>query len=94
MILHKISTSPFTHLALEHCLLRLHSSDGLLLTQDAVYGLRHQSLYSKLSELRCVYVLKEDAHARGVAVENDKIQLVDYAEFVELSLEYEKVMSW
>jgi tRNA 2-thiouridine synthesizing protein B len=41
-----------------------------------------------------VYVLKEDAQARGVAVESDNIQLINYAEFVELSLEYEKVMSW
>lgn len=94
MILHKISSSPFNHLALEHCLQRLNSSDGLLLTQDAVYGLMHQTLFSKLTEVHSVYVLEEDAKARGVQVESDNVQLISYAEFVELSLKYEKVMSW
>ncbi|WP_339725078.1 sulfurtransferase complex subunit TusB [uncultured Paraglaciecola sp.] len=94
MILHKITLSPFTHLALEHCLLRIHSSDGLLLTQDAVYAVMNETLISKLAELDSVYVLQEDAQARGVQVANDKIQLISYTGFVELSLQYDKVMSW
>ncbi len=94
MILHKISSSPFDHLALQHCLQRMHDTDGLLLTQDAVYAVMHQTLYSKLVELHSMYVLKEDAEARGVQVKSDNIQLIGYAELVELSLKYDKVMSW
>jgi tRNA 2-thiouridine synthesizing protein B len=94
MILHKISASPFTHQALQHCLQRIDEIDGLLLTQDAVYAVLHQSLNSKLAELDSVFVLKEDAEARGVHVKSNHIQLISYAEFVDLSLKYEKVMSW
>lgn len=94
MILHKISSSPFSYKALHHCLQRMHEKDGLLLTQDSVYTVMHQTLYSKLTELHSVFVLKEDAEARGVQVKSEHIQLISYAEFVELSLKYEKVMSW
>jgi tRNA 2-thiouridine synthesizing protein B len=94
MILHKISASPFTHQSLQHCLHRIDEIDGLLLTQDAVYAVLHQSLNSKLAELDSVFVLKEDAEARGVHVKSNHIQLISYAEFVDLSLKYEKVMSW
>lgn len=94
MILHKISTSPFDNFALEHCLQRMHSSDGLLLNQDGVYGVMHPTMGSKLAQLPCVYVLKEDIQARGVQIVSNNIKIISYAEFVELSLEYEKVMSW
>ena len=94
MNLHKISSSPFSHLALQHCLQRIQTNEGLLLTQDAVYAVMDKALYSKLIELRCVYVLKEDAEARGIVIEGSKIQLINYAQFVELSLEFDKVVSW
>jgi tRNA 2-thiouridine synthesizing protein B len=94
MILHKISSSPFHHQALQHCLQRIHSSDGLLLTQDAVYAVMHQTLRSKLETLDAVYMLKEDADARGVQIKSEQIQLISYGEFVELSLKFEQVMSW
>jgi len=81
-------------MTLQHCLQRMHETDGLLLTQDAVYAVMHQSLYPKLTKLRSVYVLKEDAQARSVKLETDNIQMITYAEFVELSLKYDKVMSW
>ena len=98
MNLHKITSSPFTHLTLQHCLQRIQATEGLLLTQDAVYAVMDKALNSKLIELLSlsvsVYVLKEDAEARGLVIESDKIQLVTYAQFVELSLEYDKVVSW
>jgi tRNA 2-thiouridine synthesizing protein B len=94
MILHKISSSPFSHLALQHCLQRIHNTDGLLLTQDAVYAVMHQTLHVKLAELHAVYVLEDDIVARGVKLENNNIQIITYAEFVELSLKYDNVISW
>jgi tRNA 2-thiouridine synthesizing protein B len=94
MNLHKISSSPFTHLGLQHCLQRIQANEGLLLTQDAVYAVMDKILLSKLIEQPSVYVLKEDAEARGLVIENGKIQLITYAQFVALSLEYEKVVSW
>ena len=94
MILHKVSSSPFNHLALQQCLQRIQATDGLLLTQDAVYGVMDKGLNTKLVALHSVFVLKEDTDARGITIESDKIQLITYADFVELSLEYDKVVSW
>jgi tRNA 2-thiouridine synthesizing protein B len=94
MNLHKITSSPFTHLTLQHCLQRIQSTEGLLLTQDATYAVLDKTLYSKLIELQSVYILKEDAEARGIEIKSDKIKLITYAQFVELSLEFDKVVSW
>jgi tRNA 2-thiouridine synthesizing protein B len=95
MILHKIDSSPFNHLALQHCLQRIKPTDGLLLSQDAVYGVMDKALIGKFSNLTSVYVLKEDAEARAVLIEGDSnIQLITYVDFVELSLKYDKVVSW
>jgi tRNA 2-thiouridine synthesizing protein B len=73
---------------------RIHSDDGVLLTQDAVYAVMHQSLHAKLAEIRSVYVLKDDIEARAVVLENNNIQIITYAEFVELCITYDKVISW
>ncbi|MEP1445830.1 MAG: sulfurtransferase complex subunit TusB [Paraglaciecola sp.] len=94
MILHKIASSPFSHRALHQCLQRMQATDGLLLTQDAVYSLMDRELGTKLLQLKSVFVLKEDAEARGIGIEPSKIQLINYEQFVELSLKYEKVISW
>lgn len=94
MILHKIASSPFSYRALDHCLQRIHATDGLLLTQDAVYGLMDKELSTKLQQLEAVFVLKEDAEARGIEIEPSTIQLINYEQFVELCLKYEKVISW
>ncbi|MBU3001730.1 sulfurtransferase complex subunit TusB [Paraglaciecola arctica] len=94
MILHKVASSPFSHRALDHCLQRIHATDGLLLTQDAVYGLMDKELSTKLQQLEAVFVLKEDAEARGIEIEPSTIQLINYEQFVELCLKYEKVISW
>jgi tRNA 2-thiouridine synthesizing protein B len=94
MVLHKVSASPFNHYALQQCITRMQSQDGLLLTQDAVYAVMHNDSVAQLTELNSVYVLQEDAKARGVNIENSQFQQVNYTEFVALSLEYDKVLSW
>lgn len=94
MVLHNVSTSPFSHLDLQQCLARLQPSDGLILTQDAVYAVLDPSLTSVLADLPAIYVLKEDTQARAVHFENPHFKSIDYAEFVELSLKYTQVMSW
>ena len=94
MILHKIASSPFSHRALHQCLQRIQVTDGVLLIQDAVYGLMDKELNTKLQQLEAVYVLIEDAEARGIELETSRIQLINYEQFVELSLKYEKVISW
>ncbi|MGS2720257.1 sulfurtransferase complex subunit TusB [Paraglaciecola aestuariivivens] len=94
MILHKVSTSPFSHLDLQHCLARLQRTDALLLTQDAVYAVMDVSFLSVLSKLPAVYLLQEDANARAIKLENPHFKSINYADFVELSLKYPQVISW
>ncbi|WP_133469560.1 sulfurtransferase complex subunit TusB [Paraglaciecola marina] len=94
MILHKLTTSPFKDLNLQNCLQRLADNDGILLSQDAVYAVMHQDISHKLSQLSGkVFMLKEDAEARGVLV-NEYIQTINYGGFVELTLKFNKVVSW
>ena len=95
MILHKVSTSPFDDHALGQCLSLMAADDGLLLLQDAVYAAHGEQQWSKqLAKVNQLYVLDEDAKARAISLSHVKARLVDYSEFVSLSLHYQKVMSW
>ena len=94
MILHKISTSPYTNSALSQCLKRITPEDGLLLIQDGVYAIKHQDSLAKLEELSNLYLLSDDLKARAISVENPKFNQISYEQFVDLSLQYTKVLSW
>ena len=94
MILHKVSTSPFADNALQQCLARMAQTDGLLLVQDAVYAVMQQPTQTPFTRLNAVYVLKDDADARGITISDKHIQPITYAGFVELSIQYNNVMSW
>jgi tRNA 2-thiouridine synthesizing protein B len=94
--LHVIAHSPFGDERLASCLRLLGAEDALLLCGDAVYALRsgsepHDHLQAAGLAQR-LFALDEDVHARAVG--NDLAKAVDYAEFVELSLQYDKVNSW
>lgn len=94
--LHVIAHSPFGDERLASCLRLLGTGDALLLCGDAVYALRsgsepHRQLQAAGLAGR-LFALDEDVQAR--AVDDDLAKAVDYAEFVELSLHYDKVNSW
>ncbi|MCE5978466.1 sulfurtransferase complex subunit TusB [Pseudomonas sp. JR33AA] len=94
--LHVIAHSPFGDERLASCLRLLGAEDALLLCGDAVYALRsgsepHGHLQAAGLAQR-LFALDEDVQAR--AVDNDLAKAVDYAGFVELSLQYDKVNSW
>lgn len=95
--LHVLSHSPFTDSRLSSCLRVLGSEDAILLCGDATYALRAdtataQTLSSKTGSLK-LFVLDEDASARNIALP-DWAQSVDYAGFVALSVQYDKVNTW
>ena len=94
MILHKISTSPYTNSALSQCLKRISAEDGLLFIQDGVYAIKHQDFLAKLEELSNLYLLSDDLKARAISAENPKFKQISYEQFVDLSLQYSKVLSW
>ena len=95
--LHVLSHSPFTDSRLSSCLRVLGGEDAVLLCGDATYALRAdtatvQTLSAKNGSLK-LFVLEEDATARNIPLP-DWAQGVDYAGFVALSVQYDKVNTW
>ncbi|MBN4054043.1 sulfurtransferase complex subunit TusB [Haliea sp. AH-315-K21] len=103
MTLHLINKSLTQSSALEECIAVLQAkkaTSALLLIEDAVYSVRecseNHSLHEKIKALGLpCYILKENLQVRGLKLElADCFSLVDYAGFVQLSLDYDKVQSW
>lgn len=92
--LHIVSKSPHGSQALARCLAALGEHDGILLIEDGVYGLTALMESGKQAP---VSVLKPDMQARGLLSENldgDKVELIDYQQFVSLCADYQKSVSW
>ena len=94
MILHKVSTSPFTDQNLLQCLKRIQPTDKLLLIQDAVYAMVKADVTDSLLTHGQVYVLSEDMQARGLKIDKELYHAISYADFVTLTLECNQVISW
>lgn len=94
MILYKASSNPFENHALQQCLVRMQNNDKLILTQDAVYALSQHKTHPTLSQYAPVYLLEDDVLARGLSVDSTLFKLISYADFVELTLDFEQVISW
>jgi sulfur relay protein TusB/DsrH len=72
------------------------ADDGLLLLQDAVYALTHQDYHLKLTSINNLYVLTDDVTARGLSCDISlaNATLIDFEQFVGLSLQFNQLMSW
>lgn len=103
MTLHLINKSPANSSALEDCIAVLQAKTGanaIILIEDAVYladnSVKNTELYRKISTLALpCYILKEDLTVRGLnSAPADCFTVVDYAGFVQLTLDYDKVQNW
>lgn len=95
-----INKSPFEKRSLEQCLPRAAKGDSVLLIEDAtVAAISNTAIAEQLSQrgdaVR-LYVLAPDLAARGLADKEllDGVTTVDYAGFVDLVAEHERVHSW
>jgi len=99
-ILHTVNKSPFERNSLESCLKFANSGDPVLLIEDGVYGaLNGTSAEGRITaalDSQSVYVLGPDLKARGFSEERviQGVKVVDYAEFVDLAAENDKVQAW
>ncbi|WP_416308440.1 sulfurtransferase complex subunit TusB [Neptunicella sp. SCSIO 80796] len=94
-MLHIVNTSPFSDLSLEKCIDRMQPQDGLILIEDATYALNQLEVWQSRLTPECkLYVLQDDAIARGLCVEQLELNWVSYDEFVGLTLSYPKTLSW
>ncbi len=77
---------------LDEALPYISEHDGILLIEDAVVLATGET--KQLSGLK-QYVLEEDLIARGLHEKTEnRWELVDYPQFVKLTLEYDKSVSW
>ena len=92
-ILHLVNQSPFESHSLKECLAFSNEHDIILLMGDATYALCHQELSAQLSQTTVV-ALHDDCLARGLTVDESPCRLIDYDEFVRLTLKYSPTVSW
>ncbi|MFT5521634.1 MAG: sulfur relay protein TusB/DsrH [Enterobacterales bacterium] len=79
----------------------LKSGDGLLLLEDAVSISCHLPTLKQLNSLEIAlsfYAMDVDLQARGLTPANIpssvKFEIINYQDFVELSLQFNKVVNW
>ncbi|MEJ2692996.1 MAG: sulfurtransferase complex subunit TusB [Candidatus Thiodiazotropha sp.] len=97
--LHTVNKSPFEKSSMDSCLTYAKDGSSVLLYEDGIYGaIKGTATAEKIAANNGVafYVLGPDLKARGVAEEKvaDGIEIVDYAKFVSLAAENDKVMAW
>ncbi|WP_263078966.1 sulfurtransferase complex subunit TusB [Endozoicomonas sp. Mp262] len=77
------------------CQQALAPDDSILLIEDGVYLL--QAAAEQIKKLACTvscYCLETDHLARGVTPSTLPVTAVDYGQFVHLTTEHDKVISW
>lgn len=82
----------------------MSAGDAVILIEDGVYQCMSLSNTSNISnqehwsdKAASIYVLSDDARARGIPIESikhPKIIFISYQEFVTLTLKHNKVVSW
>lgn len=99
-ILHTVNKSPFERDSLNSCLKFARDGSTVLLYEDAVYGAlsgtRLEGLVGDASKRLEVCVLGEDLRGRGFVPERliPGIRVVDYASFVDLVANSDRVQAW
>lgn len=98
-MLHTVNKSPLQNSTLDSCLRMSKDGSSILLIEDGIYAAMNGTAVSdKIKEAmktKKIYALKPDVDARGVQGKvMDGIEQVDYAGFVNLVVEHEKVQSW
>jgi len=97
--LHTVNKSPFEKTSLASCLGYVKSGSSVLLYEDGVYGAMKGTAYAdRISACDGVsfYVLGPDMKTRGITQDKlvEGIEVVDYAKFVELAAQNDKVQAW
>ena len=99
-ILHTVNKSHFERNALESCLKFASKGAPVLMIEDGVYaalkGTGAEALVKAAVDNLSVYVLGPDLKARGFDEDRliEGVKVVDYAGFVDLAAENDKVQAW
>jgi tRNA 2-thiouridine synthesizing protein B len=99
-ILHTVNKTPFERNSLDSCLKYAAPGGSVLLIEDGIYAaVKGTSVEAKVAAAQGslkLYVLGPDLNARGFADDRviPGINVVDYAGFVDLAAECDKVQAW
>ena len=99
-ILHTVNKSPFERNTLESCLKFANSGDPVLLIEDGIYavltGTSAEGQVAAALDKQSIFVLGPDLVARGFSEDRviAGVKVVDYAGFVDLAVENDKVQAW
>lgn len=98
-MLHTVNKSPYEKNSFDSCLKHAAEGSTVLLIEDGVYAaVKGGSAAAKISDAQgkiTFCVLGPDAKARGIADKvMDGVEVVDYAGFVNLAANNDKVQSW
>ena len=97
MTLHLLNKSPQSMSLYSNMLASLSDNDSILLIEDGVYGAlsAHNKLFKSLPDTVSLFVLKADTEARGLSERVSALfDVIDDNQFVELTCQNEKVVSW
>jgi tRNA 2-thiouridine synthesizing protein B len=97
--LHTVNKSPYEKSSFDSCVAHVLEGSAVLLYEDGVYAaMQGGATEAKVKSSQGVkfYALGPDMKARGLSEDRviDGVEIVDYAGFVDLSAEYDKVVSW
>lgn len=99
-MLHILRHSPHSESRFASCLRAINPGQGLLLIEEAVYGLLpHTTARNTLEYLPSavhIYALGADLQARGLALDDlpSRVTIINYPMMVDLCQEHNKVVSW
>ncbi|MFL4556964.1 sulfurtransferase complex subunit TusB [Yersinia kristensenii] len=95
-MLYTVSHSPY-HCDLSALLRLVTSEDEILFLQDGVMAVlkNSESLNLLLNNPASLFVLEDDVIARGLSGQiSDKITLIGYTRFVDLTLKHQQQLAW
>lgn len=100
--LHTLNKTALAHTLNKRLSQVIHNNDAVILIEDGVYqclDLYHEAdinsdnmSWPRISKR--IYALKDDAIARGIPITLEGYNFISYEEFVKLSFEHNKVISW
>jgi len=98
-ILHTVNKSPYEKSSVGSCIGHALEGSSILFYEDAVYSaIKGSSIEQLITGAKGVklYALGADLKARGIGDDKliDGIEVVDYAGFVDLSADHDKVQAW
>lgn len=91
MNLHLVFSTPTNTSALSDCQKYANENDMIVLIEDGVYSIQIPEYKQLLNNLNWK-ALNSDLRARGLSI--DSSQTINYEKLVELTLQYDKTISW